>query len=165
MIVEVGLAYEQDLGKALLVMQEVASLWARDNYEIIIEHPSVQAITEFGDSALLARIVATVKPGEQSNAERTIRSLLKQKFDERNVDMPYPRGQLYLHTEDSQDFNINVEDLDILPASGSKEEIKDDSLRGMVMKREAKKMSGAIEKLNNMFKDVDSPEKDESKKE
>ena len=163
-IVEVGLAYEQDLEKALLVMQEVASLWARDNSEIIIEHPSVQAITEFGDSALLARIVATVKPGEQGNAERTIRSLLKQKFDERNVDMPYPRGQLYLHTQDSQDFNINVENLDILPEPGSKEELKDTSLKGMVMEREVKKMSGAMDKLKNMLNDLDSPEKDKNKK-
>ena len=163
-IVEVGLAYEQDLEKALLVMQEVASLWARDNSEIIIEHPSVQAITKFGDSALLARIVATVKPGEQSNAERTIRTLLKQKFDERNVDMPYPRGLLYVHTQDSQDFNINVENLDILPKPGSKEELEDASLKGMVMEREVKKMSGAMEKLNNMLNNIDSPDKDKNKK-
>ena len=163
-IVDVGLAYEQDLEKALLVMKEVASLWARDNSEIIIEYPSVQAITEFGDSALLARIVATVKPGEQGNAERTIRSLLKQKFDERNVDMPFPRRHLYLHTQDSQDFNINVENLDILPEPGSKEELENPSLTGMVFEREVKKMSGAMDKLSNMFNNKDSPKEDEDKK-
>ena len=163
-IVNVGLAYEQDLEKALLVMQEVASLWARDNSEIIIEHPSVQAITKFGDSALLARIVATVKPGEQGNAERTIRSLLKQQFDERNVDMPFPRRQLYLHTQNSEDFNISVENLDILPEPGSKEELEDPSLKGMVLEREAKKMSGAMDKLKNMFDNNDTSDKEENKK-
>jgi len=163
-IVEVGLAYEQDLEKALLVMQEVASLWARDNSEIIMEHPSVQAITEFGDSALTARIVATVKPGEQGNAERTIRTLLKQKFDERNVDMPFPRRQMYLHTQESQEFTINVENLDILPESGSKKELEDSSLKGKVMEREVKKMSGAIDKLKNMFDNNDASGKDENKK-
>lgn len=163
-IVDVGLAYEQDLEKALLVMQEVASLWARENSEIIIEHPSVQAITEFGDSTLLARIVATVKPGEQSNAERAIRSLIKRKFDERNVDMPYPRGQLYLHTQDSVDLNINVENLEILPAPGSKEELEDASLRSSVMEREVKKMSGAMEKLNKTLNNIDSSDKDKNKK-
>jgi len=163
-IVEVGLAYEQDLKKALLVMQEAASLWAKDNSEIILEPPSVQAITEFGDSALLARIIAKVKPGEQGNAERTIRSLLKQKFDERNVDMPFPRRQLYIHTQKSQDFNINVENLDILPKPGSKEEIENHLLKGMVLEREVKKMSGAMNKLKKMFKSDDTSDKEKNKK-
>ena len=163
-IVEVGLAYEQDLEKALSVMQEIASLWARENSEIILEHPSVQAITEFGDSALTARIVAKVKPGEQSNAERTIRTHMKQKFDERNVDMPFPRRELYLHTQNSQDFTINVENLDILPEPGSKEELEDPSLKGMVVEREAKKISGAMEKLKNIFDNNDTSDKDENKK-
>jgi len=97
-------------------------------------------------------------------AERAIRSLLKQKFDERNVDMPYPKGQLYLHTQDSPDLNINVENLDILPEPGSKEELEDASMKGMVMEREVKKMSGAMEKLNKMLNNIDSPDKDKNKK-
>lgn len=163
-IVNVGLAYEQDLEKSLLVMQEVASLWARDNSDIIIDHPSVQAITEFGDSTLSARIVATVKPGEQGNAERAIRSLLKEKFDERNVAMPFPTRQLYLQKEISQDFNINVENLDILPEPGSKEELEDPSLKGVVMEREVKKMSGAMENLKNVFNNDDKSDKEKNKK-
>lgn len=163
-IVEVGLAYEQDLEKALLVMQEAASIWAKDNSEIIIEAPSVQAITEFGDSALLARIIAKVKPGKQGDAERTIRTLLKQKFDERNVDMPFPTRKLYLHTQKSQDFNINVENLDILSEPGSKEEIENHSPKGMVLEREVKKMSGAMNKLKNMFKSDDRSDNMKNKK-
>ncbi len=164
-IVNVGLAYEQDLEKALLVMQETASLWAKENTDIIIEYPTVQAVTEFGESSVMVRIVATVKPGEQGNAERAIRRHLKQKFDERNVDMPFPRRVLYLHSEPSQDFSVNVDDLDILPEPGSEKELKDPSLSGMVMQREAKKMSGAMDKLKNMFDKMDKPDKDENKKE
>ena len=163
-IVEVGLAYEQDLEKALLVMQEAASIWAKDNSEIIIEAPSVQAITEFGDSALLARIIAKVKPGKQGDAERTIRTLLKQKFDERNVDMPFPTRKLYLHTQKSQDFNINVENLDILSEPGSKEEIENHSPKGMVLESEVKKMSGAMNKLKKMFKSDDRSDNMKNKK-
>ena len=163
-IVEVGLAYEQDLEKALLVMQEAASIWAKDNSEIIIEAPSVQAITEFGDSALLARIIAKVKPGKQGDAERTIRTLLKQKFDERNVDMPFPTRKLYLHTQKSQDFNINVENLDILSEPGSKEEIENHSPKGMVLEREVKQMSGAMNKLKKMFKSKERSDNMKNKK-
>jgi len=95
---------------------------------------------------------------------RAIRRLIKRKFDERNVDMPYPRGQLYLHTQDSVDLNINVENLEILPAPGSKEELEDASLRKLVMDREVKKMSGAMEKLNKIVNNIDSSDKDKNKK-
>lgn len=149
--VNVGLAYEQDIEKALSVMEEAASLWARDNYEIIIEHPSIQAITEFGASEVTARIIAKVKPGKQGGAERDLRMILKQRFDARNVDIPFARNVLYMHSMDSQDLEINTENLDIRPEPGSKEEIKDPKLRGMVFERETKKMAGAIESIKNLM--------------
>jgi len=156
--VNVGLAYEQDIEKALSVMEEAASLWARDNYEIIIEHPSIQAITEFGASEVTARIIAKVKPGKQGGAERELRMILKQRFDARNVDIPFPRNVLYMHSQDSQDLEINIEDLDIRPEPGSKEELKDPSLREAILERETKKMAGAIDNLKNLMekKNVDS---------
>lgn len=149
--VNVGLAYEQDIEKALRVMEEAASLWSRENLDIIIEHPAVQAITEFGASEVTARIIATVKSGEQSGAERELRMILKQRFDARNVDIPFARNVLYMHSKDSQDLEINTDDLDILPEPGSKEELKDSSLQGMVFERETKKMAGAINNLNNLL--------------
>ena len=168
-IVNIGLAYEQDIEKALKVMEEAASLWARENYDIIIEHPAVQAITEFGASDVTARIIATVKPGEQSGAERDLRMILKQRFDARNVDIPFATNVLYMHSKDSQDFEINTKNLDILPEPGSKEELRDPSLREMVFKRETKKMAGAIDNINkligknNMTSDSDKSGESEKK--
>ncbi|MCH7494518.1 MAG: mechanosensitive ion channel family protein [Candidatus Marinimicrobia bacterium] len=158
-IVNVGLAYEQDFEKALQVMGEVASLWARENHDIIIEHPTVQAITEFGASELTARIIAKVKPGKQGEAEREIRRLLKQRFDLRNVDMPFARNVLYIHTEESANLEIDTNELDILPEPGSEEELNDPSLKSMVLQRETKKMVGAMGKLNNLLENLTSRDK------
>lgn len=161
--VNVGLAYEQDIEKALIVMEEAASLWARDNYDIIIEHPAVQAITEFGASDVTARIIAKVKPGKQGGAERELRMILKQRFDARNVDIPFARNVIYMHTKDSQDLEINTDNLDILPEPGSKEELKDPSLRGMVVERETKKMAGAMKNLKSLMeKNNTNPDSDNS---
>jgi len=161
--VNVGLAYEQDIEKALRVMEEAASLWARDNYDIIIEHPTVQAITEFGASDVTARIIAKVKAGEQGGAERVLRMILKQRFDARNVDIPFPRNVVYMDAKDSQDLEINTDNLDILPEPGSAEELKDPSLRGRVFERETKKMAGAIKKLKNLMeKNNITPDSDKS---
>ena len=55
-------------------------------------------------------------------------------------------------------MGINTENLDIRPEPGSKKEMKDPSLRGIVFERETKKMAGAIESIKNLMekKNTDS---------
>ena len=96
-IVRVGLAYEQDLEQALPVMERVAKTWAKSHRSILMEAaPTVQAITEFGDSSVNARIIVQVKPGEQFAAERELRVALKRAFDEVGIEIPFPRRTLYV---------------------------------------------------------------------
>ena len=98
-IVEVGLSYEADLEETLHALEEVAAEWAATEHaqaSMIEEAPQVQALTALGDSAVTARIVVQVKPGEQFPAERDLRSLIKRRFDERGVEIPFPRRTVYV---------------------------------------------------------------------
>jgi len=98
-IVDVGLSYEQDVTRALAALEGVASEWAATDKarEILIEEsPQVQAITELGESAVTARIIAQVRPGEQFEAERDLRRLVKQRFDEQGIEIPFPRRTVYV---------------------------------------------------------------------
>ncbi len=107
-IVNVGVAYEQDLDAILPVMQEVADAWAEENTEIMMEErPQAQAIIEFGDSSVVARIVVMVVPGNQWASERDLRHRLKREFDRRHIEIPFPRRTLYLRKEsDPEDENV-----------------------------------------------------------
>lgn len=101
-IVEVGLSYEQDAGRALEVLEEVASEWAASEHaqDILMEDaPQVQALLALGDSAVTARVIAQVRPGEQFPAERELRKLIKTRFDERGIEIPFPRRTVYVKTE------------------------------------------------------------------
>ncbi len=101
-IVEVGLSYEADAGQALSVLEEVAAEWAASEHarEVMQEEaPQVQALLALGDSAVTARIVVQVRPGEQFEAERDLRRLIKTRFDERGVEIPFPRRTVYVKTE------------------------------------------------------------------
>ncbi len=51
---------------------------------------------DLGDSAVTARIVVQVRPGEQFQAERDLRQLVKSRFDERGVEIPFPRRTVYV---------------------------------------------------------------------
>ena len=98
-IVDVGLSYEADLEDALRALEDVAAEWAETEHarEVMVEEaPQVQALTSLGDSAVTARIVVQVRPGEQFLAERDLRSLVKRRFDERGVEIPFPRRTVYV---------------------------------------------------------------------
>ena len=98
-IVDVGLSYEQDVSRALAALQSVADEWAatgKARAALIEEAPQVQALTALGESAVTARIIAQVRPGEQFEAERDLRRLVKQRFDEQGIEIPFPRRTVYV---------------------------------------------------------------------
>ncbi|WP_397547283.1 mechanosensitive ion channel family protein [Rhodothermus marinus] len=99
-IVEIGLAYEQDLDTILPVIERVASEWAQAHRDILLEEkPEVQAIMSFGDSAVTVRVAVQVRPGEQFKAERDLRLRLKRTFDELGIEIPFPRRTIYVREE------------------------------------------------------------------
>lgn len=99
-IVEVGVAYEQNLDDILPVVERVAETWAAERRAILRDdRPTVQAVTSFGDSSVNLRVVARVTPGEQWQAERDLRLALKRAFDEAGVEIPFPRRTVYVREE------------------------------------------------------------------
>ena len=98
-VVNVGLSYEQDASQALRVLEEVAAEWAASETAqavMVEEAPQVQGLLELGDSAVTARVIVQVRPGEQFAADREIRSLVKTRFDERGIEIPFPRRTVYV---------------------------------------------------------------------
>ena len=103
-IVEVGLSYEADADEVLAVLKDVAAEWAaaEENRAVMLEpEPQVHAFLALGDSAVTARIVCQVTPGMQFPAERDLRLLIKRRFDERGVEIPFPRRTVYVRREDA----------------------------------------------------------------
>lgn len=102
LIVPVGLSYEANINEALDALRTVATEWAETEEAKTImleEAPLVQALTELGDSAVTARIIVQVQPGEQFQAERELRRMIKQRFDEMGIEIPFPRRTVYVRTE------------------------------------------------------------------
>lgn len=96
-VVEVGVAYEQDIEAVLPVMERVAREWMESHTELTLESdPTVQAITQFGDSSVMVRLMFKVVPGEQFDAERDLRRNIKAAFDEAGIEIPFPRRTLYI---------------------------------------------------------------------
>lgn len=95
-IVEIGLAYESNLESAIAVMHRVGEAWAADHPDLVLAPPEVQGIMEFGASEVQVRMVITVRPLAQWEAERQLRVALKAAFEAAGIEIAFPRQVVYL---------------------------------------------------------------------
>ncbi|AEG17030.1 MscS Mechanosensitive ion channel [Desulfofundulus kuznetsovii DSM 6115] len=90
-LVEVGVAYEENLDRVTAVLQQVCEQTARDMAGIIAEGPHVLGVVNFGQSDVVIRIIAYTKPMQQWYVERELRRRIKEAFDREGIEIPYPR--------------------------------------------------------------------------
>ncbi len=97
-VVDVGVAYRENVDKVIHVMREVASEFWRDAgwKDRLLEEPAVWGVEQLADSSVNIRIVATVRPGKQWEVERELRRRLKNRFDQDGIEIPFPQRTLHL---------------------------------------------------------------------
>ncbi len=101
-IVEVGLAYEQDVAEGMRVLKQVADEWAEEHADVVIEAPEVQGLLGLNASDVGIRVVIKVVPPHSWTAERELRVRLKAAFDKAGVEIPFPRQVIYHRQEDEE---------------------------------------------------------------
>ncbi|WP_373045439.1 mechanosensitive ion channel family protein [Vulgatibacter sp.] len=93
-IVPIDIAYEADIRRARETMLEVAERWVAENQEKVLEAPEIQGLMTLAESSVGLRLVIKVKAMEHWGAERLLRERIKAAFDERGIEIPYPRRVL-----------------------------------------------------------------------
>jgi moderate conductance mechanosensitive channel len=127
-VVAVGVAYEQDVGKAMRVLEEVGKAWAAERRDIVLEPPQVQGILSFDESAVTLRLVVKVRSAQQATAEWELRRRIKEAFDREGVEIPLPRRVLYTRPE-TDGLNGDGEDLRRLSKRAQKVDESQDSVK------------------------------------
>lgn len=93
-VIDVGVAYRENLQEALNVMEGVARELASGSTRILAE-PEVFGVETLGDSSVILRLRLKVLPGEQWSIRREYLHRIKQRFDELGIEIPYPHLTLY----------------------------------------------------------------------
>ncbi|MCR3920940.1 MAG: mechanosensitive ion channel family protein [Firmicutes bacterium] len=101
-LVEVGVAYEEDVEHVLAVLEEIVSDYATTDPDVV-EGPTVLGIMALADSAIVIRIVAMTVSMAQWKVERNIRRAIKNRFDELDIEIPYPRRVYFNRGNDKED--------------------------------------------------------------
>ncbi|MCS6787230.1 MAG: mechanosensitive ion channel family protein [Thiobacillaceae bacterium] len=96
-VIDVGVAYREDLDEVYAVMREVAAGMRADPAwgSRILEDLEILGVQEWASSAVMVRARFKVVPLQQWDVRREYLKRLKQAFDARGIEIPYPHLTLY----------------------------------------------------------------------
>jgi small-conductance mechanosensitive channel len=96
-VIDIGVAYREDIDEVYAVMREVAAAMRADPElgERIEEDLEIAGVNDWADSSVVIRCRFKVKPLEQWGVRRAFLYRLKKAFDAADIEIPYPHLTLY----------------------------------------------------------------------
>jgi small conductance mechanosensitive channel len=96
-VIDVGVAYREDVDEAFEVMRAVAAELRADAAFAprILDEIEIAGVEKWADSAVVLRCRFKVAPLEQWNVRREFLRRLKQAFDARGIEIPFPHLTVY----------------------------------------------------------------------
>ena len=106
-LVDLGVAYEADLDRALSVLEESVAAFAADTTSgaFLIDPPQVLGPLALGDSAVTMRVLVKTQPGKQWEVARDLRRFLLAACEREEIDLPYPRQEVWIRGMDKPPTN------------------------------------------------------------
>lgn len=100
-VVDVGVAYGEDVDRALTVVRDEAAQFSTDKVwgsqlDGAVEVPGVESLA---DSAVVIRSLVRTQPGSQWNVAREYRRRLKNRFDREGIEIPFPQRTVHVRVE------------------------------------------------------------------
>ncbi|KUO72296.1 MAG: hypothetical protein APF77_02640 [Clostridia bacterium BRH_c25] len=90
-ILDIGIAYETDVERAIAVLKELVEQYYNNNQESIVQNPEVLGIMKFNESEVVIRTVVRTKPLMHWKTERELRKYILEAFKAQGIEIPYPR--------------------------------------------------------------------------
>jgi moderate conductance mechanosensitive channel len=100
-VVDVGVAYDEDIDRALGIVRDEASQLATDRVwsPQLDGAPEVLGIESLGDSSVVIRTLIRTQPGSQWGLAREFRRRIKNRFDRDGVEIPFPQRKVHVRVE------------------------------------------------------------------
>jgi moderate conductance mechanosensitive channel len=95
---DIGISYKENLEKVIEVINKVGNDLAEDPAwkDSITKPPQFLRINDFGDSAVIIKILGETKPLKQWEVAGELRKRIKIAFDKENIEIPFKQVSLWL---------------------------------------------------------------------
>jgi len=97
-VFDIGVAYREDVDEVIDIVKQVDEELRNDAAfaEDILEPIEILGLDQFGDSAVIVKARTKTKPVKQWAVGREFNRRLKKKFDEKDIEIPFPHMTLYM---------------------------------------------------------------------
>ena len=95
---DIGVAYKEDADEVMSIIKRIWEEMAEDpdwGPSIISKAPSILRLNEFGDSAVVIKVVGDTKAMQQWGVMGEFRRRIKKVFDEQGIEIPWPHTMVY----------------------------------------------------------------------
>ena len=93
----IGISYDSNLEKVISVVNRVGKELAEDTgwKEYVLKPPQFLRVDDFGDSAIVIKILGETKPLKQWDVTGELRKRLKIAFDREGIEIPFPQRVIH----------------------------------------------------------------------
>jgi len=102
-MVDIGVAYEENLDRAVAVLEDVAETFSNDpDYgPQLLERPQVLGPLSLGDWAVTVRVMVKTQAGKQWGVAQELRKRILAACDREGITLPYPRQEVLVRKSDA----------------------------------------------------------------
>ena len=97
-VLDIGVAYKESVDDVMGILKEIGDELAADaKFSSMITAPlEVLGVQDFADSAVIIRVMFTTQPVKQWTVGREFRRRVKNTFDAKGIEIPFPHTTIYL---------------------------------------------------------------------
>ncbi len=97
-VLDIGVAYKESVDDVMHILKEIGDELAADSkFASMITAPlEVLGVQDFADSAVIIRVMFTTQPVKQWTVGREFRRRVKNTFDAKGIEIPFPHTTIYL---------------------------------------------------------------------
>lgn len=101
-LVDVSIAYEEDIDRAIKIIQKVNEDIKKE-FKEIVEGPEVLGVTNLSEMGVTIRIIAKTQPMKQWGVEMELRKRIKYALDKNGIQVPYPKRIIMNYRKEDQE--------------------------------------------------------------
>ncbi len=112
-VFDIGVAYGENIDRVMDVLVTLGKEMRQDPEfgPFILDDPEMLGLDSFGDSAVIVKFFMKTKPLKQWAVKRELNRRIKNKFDQLNIEIPFPHRTIYHRVEQNMAPSI-LEQLD-----------------------------------------------------
>lgn len=100
-VIDIGVTYDENIDAIIELLKELGQqIYKEDEFkDFITEEPTILGVDSFGESAVTVRVLFKTIPLKQWDVAREFRRRVKNEFDKRGIEIPYPQRTIHIRQE------------------------------------------------------------------